>query len=100
VWWFGVLFALGAVFAASRVPAFTCARGRFDDLLELCMHPPSTSEPSRWLWAKEAIVVVGLVGGTVVAARPSLARFTVPLATLVFALGTGWVILEALVRHA
>jgi hypothetical protein len=34
-------------------------------------------------------VVVGLVGGIVVAARPSLARFTVPLVTIVFALGTG-----------
>jgi hypothetical protein len=49
VWCFGVLFALGAVFTASRIAAFTRARGRFDDLLEPCLHPPSTSEPSRWL---------------------------------------------------
>jgi hypothetical protein len=99
VWWFGVLFALGAVFAASRIPAFTCARGRFDDLLQLCVHPPSTSEPARWAWAKEVIVAVGLLGAIVVMSRPRLARITVPLATAVFAAWTTWLVVETLVRH-
>jgi hypothetical protein len=100
VWWFGVLFALGAAFAAARIPAFTCARGRFDDLLELCLHPPSTSEPARWGWAKDAVVAIGLLGAIVVMARPRLARVSVPLASLVFAAGTAWLVVETLVRHA
>jgi hypothetical protein len=99
VWWFGVLFALGAAFAAARIPAFTCARGRFDELLELCLHPPSTSEPARWGWAKDAIVAVGLLAAIVVIARPRFARITVPLSTAVFAAGTGWLVVETLVRH-
>ena len=80
VWVLGALVALGGVLAASRVPAFTCARGRLDDLLELCMHPPSTSEPARWLLAKQAIVAAGLIGAVVIAMRPRWARVTVPLA--------------------
>jgi hypothetical protein len=98
VWWFGALLALGAVFLASRVPADTCASGHFDDLLKLCLDPPTTSEPSRWLWAKEAIVAAGLVLAMVVVARTRWARVTVPLATAVFAAGAGWMIVALLVH--
>jgi hypothetical protein len=41
----GALVSLGCIFVAGRIPAFTCDRGRFDDVLVPCMHPPSTSEP-------------------------------------------------------
>jgi hypothetical protein len=99
VWWFGLLFLLGGVFAASRIPAFTCSRGRFDELLELCMHPPSTSEPSRWSWAKDAVVAGGVVGALAIVARPRLARVGIPAAALVFVGGTGWLVLDTLVRR-
>jgi hypothetical protein len=42
VWALGALIALGGIFIAGRIPAYTCARGRFDDVLVLCLHPPST----------------------------------------------------------
>ena len=96
VWALGALFALGAVLVASRVPAFTCARGRFDELLELCMHPPSTSEPSRWLLGKEAIVVAGIVGGLVIVARPRWVRVTAVLAAGLWLGGLGWTLLETM----
>jgi hypothetical protein len=35
----GALLSLGCIFVAGRIPAFTCDRGRFDDILVLCMHP-------------------------------------------------------------
>ena len=41
----GVLFALGWIFIAGRIPAFTCDRGRFDDVLGVCMHPPRPRRP-------------------------------------------------------
>ena len=61
VWALGALVALGGIFIAGRIPAYTCARGRFDDVLVLCLHPPSTSDPTSWLLLKKAIVVVSLI---------------------------------------
>lgn len=97
VWALGVLLALGAVFLASRIPAYTCARGEFDDVLVLCQHPPTVSEPSSWLLAKKAIVVAGLSLGVLVAARPRWVGFTAPLAVAVWAAGFGWLISETMV---
>ena len=100
VWALGVLFALGVVFVAGRIPAFTCARGRFDDLLELCMHPPSTSEPARWLFVKGAILAAGFVAGAVIAARPRWVRITALTTVIAWLGGAGWLVVETLVRRS
>jgi hypothetical protein len=97
VWALGVLLALGAVFIASRIPAYTCSRGEFDDVLVLCQHPPTTSEPSSWLLPKKGIVAAGLALGVLVAARPRWVRLTAPLAVAVWAAGFGWLIAETMV---
>ena len=99
VWVLGLLFALGLVFIAARIPAFACDRGRFDDTLARCMHPPTTSDAVSWLWAKRAIVVVGLVGGTAIAALPRGVRLWVPVAVAAWIGGAGWLIVDTLVRH-
>ena len=39
VWALGVLVGLGGIVIAGRIRAYTCDRGRFDDVLVLCMHP-------------------------------------------------------------
>ena len=96
VWAIGALIALGAVFFASRIPAYTCERGRFDEVLVLCQHPPTTSQASSWLLLKKAIVVVGLLAGVVVAARPRWARLTAPLGVIVWAAGFGWLIADTM----
>ena len=94
----GVLFALGLLLIAWRIPAFTCERGRLDEVLELCMHPPSTSEPTSWgLW-KVGAAVFGLAGGVVIALRPRWARLSAPLAVLAWIGGAGWLMMDALVR--
>jgi uncharacterized membrane protein YidH (DUF202 family) len=98
VWALGVVFALGMILGATRVPAFTCERGRFDDALELCMHPPSTSEPSRWLLVKQVLVLVGLIGGVALAATPRHTRFWAILSTVAWVGGAGWLLLDTLVR--
>ena len=97
VWALGVLLALGAIFIASRIPAYTCARGTFDDVLVLCQHPPTVSEASSWLLPKKAIVVAGLCLGLLTAARPRNVRLTAPLAVAVWAVGFGWLIGETMV---
>ena len=98
VWALGVVFAIGLVLVAARIPAFTCERGRFDDALELCMHPPSTSEPKNSVLLKQAIVVAGLLGGVVIATRPRLVRLSVVLTVAAWLLGVGWTVIDTLVR--
>lgn len=98
VWAIGLLFAFGLVLAASRIPAYTCERGRFDNVLELCMHPPTVSEPARWMFAKEAVVGLGLLGGVGIVARPRWIRVTAPLGALAWFGGAGWVVVETILR--
>lgn len=92
----GALLSLGCIFVAGRIPAFTCDRGRFDDLLVLCMHPPSTSEPTSWLLLKKAVVVLGLLGGILVSVRPRNVRVTAPVAVAVWGAGFGWLIVDTM----
>jgi uncharacterized membrane protein len=92
----GALVCVGCIFVAGRIPAFTCERGRFDDVLVLCMHPPSTSEPTSWLLLKKAVVVIGVLGGIVVSLRPSNVKVTAPVAVAVWGVGFGWLIIDTM----
>ena len=96
VWALGALVALGGIFIAGRVPAYTCARGRFDDVLVLCLHPPSTSEPTSWLLLKKVVVLVALAVGFVVAIRPKLVMVTAPVSVAVWAVGFGWLLADTM----
>ena len=92
VWLLALPFLFGCVFATSRIPSFTCSRGRFDELLELCMHPPTTSDPTPWRWLKIVIIVLGFAGAAVIAARPGWVRITAPVTAVVWAVGLGWLL--------
>ena len=96
VWALGALVALGGILIAGRIPAFTCHRGRFDDALTLCMHPPSVSDPTSWLLLKKAIVVICVLAGVAVSVRPRNVKVTAPLAVAAWALGFGWLIADTL----
>jgi hypothetical protein len=95
-WALGVLIALGGIFIAGRIPAFTCERGHFDDALAVCMHPPSISDATSWLLLKEAIVVIGLLGGVLVAVRSRNVKVTAPVAVAVWGAGFGWLIVDTM----
>ncbi|HEU4355529.1 MAG TPA: hypothetical protein VFT27_08070 [Actinomycetota bacterium] len=84
-----VLFALGLLLLAWRIPAFTCELGRFDEVLDLCMHPPTTSEPVHWSLLRLACVTLGLAGGVAIALWPKWIRLTAPLAVMAWAGGVG-----------
>ncbi len=96
VWALGALVALGGIFIAGRIPAYTCDRGRFDDVLVLCLHPPSVSDPTSWLLLKKAIVVVALAVAFVVSIRPKLVKVTAPVCVTVWAVGFGWVLADTM----
>ena len=91
-----VLFTLGLLLLAWRIPAFTCERGRFDEVLDLCMHPPTTSEPVRWSLLRLACVTLGLAGGVAIALWPKWVRLTAPLAVIAWAGGVGLFLSQAL----
>ena len=92
VWWLGALFAIAVWVVSWKIPAFTCERGRFDELLERCMHPPSTSTPSRWIAAKDALLALGAVGGLAIALLPRWVRATAPIVVLTWCGVLSWVV--------
>ena len=96
VWALGVLLALGGIFIAGRIPAYTCARGRFDDVLVLCLHPPSTSDATSWLLLKKAIVGVSLIVAVLVSVRPRNVKVTGPFSVAVWAVGFGWLLADTM----
>ncbi len=97
VWALGAMFAVASVVIATRIPAFTCSRGRLDDLLALCMHPPSTSEPQRWMLAKQAIVVAGAIAAIAIVARPRWVSVSAPATAVVWLGAMTWLVIETLV---
>jgi energy-converting hydrogenase Eha subunit H len=78
----GVMFALGLLSVAATIPVFTCARGRLDLVLEMCVHPQTRSDPTSWLLLKRAILVVGLVAGVAIAFSRRWVKVSAPLAAL------------------
>jgi hypothetical protein len=96
VWALGILVAVGSVLIASRIPAYTCARGTFDDVLVLCQHPPNVSQATSWLIWKVVIATIGLLAGALVAVRPRFVKQTAPIAVIVWAVGFGWLIADTM----
>ena len=60
------------------------------------MHTPSISDATSWLLLKEAIVLIGLLGGVVVAVRSRNVRVTAPVAVAVWGAGFGWLIVDTM----
>jgi hypothetical protein len=92
----GVLFALGWIFIAGRIPAFTCDRGHFDDVLGVCMHPPTISGAQSWLLLKGTLVVIGLLGGLLVSVQPRNVKLTAPASVAAWGIGFGWLIVDTM----
>jgi hypothetical protein len=78
----GVLFGFGLVSLAASIPAFSCARGRLDPFLEMCVHPQTRSDATSWLLLKRGILLVGLVGGVPMALSRRWVKVSAPLAVL------------------
>jgi hypothetical protein len=78
----GVLFALGLMSLAASIHVFTCARGRLDVYLDMCVHPQTRSGATSWLLLKRGILLVGLVGGVAMALSRRWVKVSAPLAAL------------------
>ena len=95
----GVLFALGVGLVAARVPSWTCARGHFDPTLEICQHPPTTSEATSWVVWKRTIDLIGLGVGVAIAFSKRWVKVSAPLAAIAWFGGTGWLLVATQVVH-
>lgn len=78
----GVMFALGLLSVAAAIPVFTCARGRLDVYLDMCVHPQTRSDATSWLLLKRGILLIGLVGGVAMAFSRRWVKVSAPLAAL------------------
>jgi hypothetical protein len=78
----GVLFALGLLSLSASIPTFSCARGRLDTFLEMCVHPQTRSDATSWLLLKRGIMLVGLVGGVAMSVSRRWVKMLAPLAVL------------------
>jgi peptide/nickel transport system permease protein len=96
LWALGVLFGLGWILIAGRIPAFTCDRGHFDTVLAVCMHPPTISDATSWLLLKKAIVAIGLLGALLVSVRPRNVKLTAPVSVAAWAIGFGWLVVDTM----
>jgi hypothetical protein len=61
---------------------FTCARGRLDVYLDMCVHPQTRSDATSWLLLKRGILLVGLVGGVAIAFSRRWVKVSAPLPAL------------------
>jgi hypothetical protein len=95
----GVLFAAGLLLVAWRLPEGTCDRGRYDPILDLCLHPPTTSDAKNLIPLKAALALLGVLGGVVIAARPRWAKLTAWLAVLAWIAGAGMLLVGTLVER-
>jgi hypothetical protein len=90
-WRFGlaVIFALGIAAGVSRIPDLTCPSGYVLGG-ELCakVGVAARVDATRWIVAKDAITIVGIVVGVTVIAARGLVRFTWPVAALAWLAGT------------
>lgn len=95
----GVLFALGLVSLAGSIPVWSCARGRLDPFLEMCVHPQTRSNATSWLLLKRAILLVGLVAGVAIAFLRRWVRLSALLAALGWFGGVGGFLVATKMVH-
>ena len=93
----GVLFGAGLLLVAWRLPEGVCERGRYDPILNLCLHPPTTSDATNLIPLKAGLAALGVAGGALMAAKRRWAAAWVPLAVLAWIAGAGVLLVETLV---
>jgi hypothetical protein len=71
--------------------------GRYDPILNLCLHPPTTSDATNLVPLKAGLAALGVAGGVLMAAKPRWAAAWAPLAVLAWIAGAGVLLVETLV---
>jgi hypothetical protein len=93
----GVLFAVGLLLVAWRLPEGVCDRGRYDPILDLCLHPPTTSEATNLVPIKAALAALGVLGGVLMAVKRRWVALWAPLAVLAWVAGAGMLLVDTLI---
>jgi hypothetical protein len=86
----GVIFALGVLAAVTRIPDLTCPAGTVLSAFGYCSGPHDRRiDVASWIWLKNAVAIGAVVLGAAVISRRRLIAITLPLAAVVWLIGTG-----------
>jgi hypothetical protein len=97
-WMFGlsVIFALGVLFAATRIPSYTCPAGMRLSAFHFCYAANSDRLPvSDWRWLKGVLDLAGALVAFTLIRAPRWPLVTAPIAGAVWLFGS----LDLLVRR-
>jgi hypothetical protein len=94
----GVIFMLGVVAGASRIPDFTCPAG-YRLGIGLCAAPNGARiDATSWVWLKDALYVAAVVLAMLLAWMRRLPRVTSAIAAITWFGGTGVLLASTLLR--
>lgn len=95
----GVIFMLGVVAGASRIPDFTCPDG-YRLGIGLCAAPNGARiDATSWVWLKDALYVAAVVLAMLLARMRRLPRATAAIAAITWFGGTGVLLASTLLRE-
>ncbi len=100
-WSLGVLFILGMLLIASRVPRYTCPPGVvLDSNFGVCIDTVRLRRypPGDWIWIKRVVVATGWLLGLTVIRSPRWVRVAAPVAAAAWLVGAGWLLVDSFVR--
>ena len=100
-WGLAVLFILGMMLIASRVPRHVCPDGTIlDTNVTICIDTVRSrrSAPADWIWTKRAIVAVGWLLGLTVIRTPRWVWIAAPVAATAWLVGAGWLLVDTFLR--
>jgi hypothetical protein len=97
-WGLGALFAGGLVLASKQIPPWTCAVGRFDELLHACVTLHARAEPADWLPLKSGLIAFGLLGGMAIGVLRKWIGLSAFVSAIAWLGGIAWLLNEAFVR--
>jgi len=100
-WALGVLFIVGMLLIAARIPQFVCPDGvTLDANVSICIDTvhPRRFPPSDWIWLKRAILGLGVLLGLTVVRSSRWVWIAAPVAAATWFLGAGWLLFDSFLR--
>jgi hypothetical protein len=90
-WGLAVIFSIGAILVAMRVPGHSCPDGvHLNPVFDICIDGARRFDATSWVWPKRALVLAGVVAGFTVVRTTRRIWIATPGAAIAWFGGTGW----------
>jgi hypothetical protein len=94
-WGLAVIFSIGAILVAMRVPGHTCPDGvHLNPVFDICIDGARRFDATSWVWPKRALALAGLVAGFTVVRTTRRIWISTPGAAIAWFAGTGWLLYD------